>query len=99
MQKIFKPEINGDLLGKFLVLFDEQLKVESIQKEKCDFIVEVMKIFINCNRFKLNLMFLKDSELSACKNVLSFFKNDYENKFKVQFSSEDIEHLSSSYLN
>ena len=86
-------------MGKFLVLFDEQLRAENVHKEKCDFIVDVMKIFINCNRFKLNLMFLKDSELSACKNVLNFFKNDYETKFMIKFSEEDYEYLSSSYLN
>ncbi|CAF0971416.1 unnamed protein product [Brachionus calyciflorus] len=68
---IFQSEINGDLLGKFLVLFEHKLKTEFT--ETSNFVIELLSIFPKCNRFKLNLMFLKAEELSACKNIFELF--------------------------
>lgn len=90
IQKLFTVEINGELLGKFLVMFDKKANSVSdlnIQEDKTylDLIVKLLDMFPKCNRFDLNRMFLKSSETDACKNLLkklNSFKLMDENDFK-----------------
>ena len=84
MLKIFTPEINGDILGKFLILFEFKL-TQNYTKQDIDFIVSLLKMFVTCKRFSLNLMFLKDTEIDACKRLFEYLENlDIEmNKLKL----------------
>ena len=69
--KLFHAEINGEMLGKFLILFEKRLKnrENDMLVSDTNFVVGLLKVFVKCNRFNLNLMFLKTNELEACRNV------------------------------
>jgi hypothetical protein len=72
ISQLFRPEINGEMLGKFLVLFECILKEN--ETEKLEFLVELLKVFTKCNRFNLNMMFLKASETEAAKNIFQLLE-------------------------
>lgn len=73
--QLFHVEINGDLLGKFLVLFEKRInKIEMNENKISDFIYELLSIFPKCNRFSLSLMFLKNTELDALKKIFNYFE-------------------------
>lgn len=97
MKRIFKPEINGDMLGKFLVLFERVLSGDEVTKEKCDFVGDLLKVFTECNRFELNLMFLKDSECKSAKKIIELLENSYEPKFQCVFNTDLLRSLKSNY--
>jgi hypothetical protein len=97
LRRIFKAEINGDVLGKFLVLFEGQLNKEDLRKESCDFIVDLLRMFTECSRFELNLMFLKDSETKSCKRILEFLENSYEKKYSTCLNTDLLQSLKSCY--
>jgi hypothetical protein len=67
ISQIFRPEIDGEMLGKFLVLFEFILKDKGA--EKIENVVDLLKIFTKCNRFDLNMMFLKATEINAAKSI------------------------------
>ena len=111
IKSIFKAEINGDMLGKFIILFEKKLSEQieneekldiSFMKENLDLIFDLLKCFIQCKRFSLNLMFLKESEINALKRIISFFENKSNiEKNKLTFyevNEECIKYLKSSYL-
>jgi hypothetical protein len=64
--QLFRPEINGEMLGKFVVLFETVLRADS---EASSAVVELLKVFTRCNRFDLNMMFLKQNEVDACRRI------------------------------
>jgi len=85
-------QLNGELLGRFLILFKEKC-TEISDKELSEnenrlytnIILEMLQQFSRCNRFELNKMFLKSEEIQACKNVLLFIENSKlidEDEFK-----------------
>ena len=111
IQLVFKTEINGEMLGKFLTLFDtkltdlienEQTLEEPIMKKCLDLVFGLLKCFTQCKRFSLNLMFLKENELDAFKRVINFFENKsniQQNKLTFyELDDECINYLKSSYL-
>lgn len=67
LKELFHVEINGDLLGEFFTLFE--LKLDDTKNY--DFIVELLRLFSKCNRFDLNMMFLKNNQLESCKKIFS----------------------------
>lgn len=111
IKDIFRVEINGELLGKFLTLFElklnhmieneEQLDKELMTKE-LNLIFELLECFPQCNRFKLNLMFLKESEIKSLKKIIDFFNakaNLKANKLTFyELSDKCAENLNSCYL-
>jgi hypothetical protein len=98
LQRIFKAEINGDLLGKFLVLFEGVIGGgEELRREVSDLVVGLLGVFPTCGRFGLNLMFLKESEMRAAKRCISFVENEYEGRFGVAVDGELLKLLKSSY--
>jgi len=111
IKHIFKAEINGDMLGKFIVLFERKLNelIENedkldipAMKKNLDLIFDLLSCFIQCKRFSLNLMFLKDSEINAFKRIINFFENKsniQQNKLIFyEVNEECITNLKSSYL-
>ena len=111
IKNVFMTEINGDMLGKFLILFENKLNdlienesqmEQSIIVNYLNLIFDLLKCLTRCNRFKLNLMFLKDSELNAFKKIISVFEENSNVQLKkfifYEFSQESIEYLKSNYL-
>jgi coiled-coil domain-containing protein 103 len=111
IKQIFSVEINGDMLGKFITLFEKKLdelitsedKIDkSIIIKHLDLIFNLLNCFTRCNRFKLNLMFLKDSELNSFKKIVNFFDNrsNIQNNKLIfyEVSNEFIQNLKSNYL-
>jgi hypothetical protein len=93
-QKIFAPEINGDILGKFIKLFAFKLSEETNSTEMdAKLVVDFMNCFTRCQRFSLNKMFLKKEELQMCQEIC--VKLD---KQKEKFDENDLQKLKSSYL-
>ncbi|RNA41165.1 coiled-coil domain-containing protein [Brachionus plicatilis] len=68
ISNLFKVEINGELLGNFFVLFENILKNE-FSNESAQFVMELLNFFPKTGRFKLNMMFLKNDDVCACKNL------------------------------
>lgn len=83
LKELFQMEINGDMLGKFLILFNERLELgeKTRNNDSTEFIAEMMQIFTKCNRFNLNVMFLSRNEVEICKNV---FKCLESSGFKLE---------------
>ncbi len=97
-RRIFKSEINGDMLGKFMILFESVLlSNHELSKQICDLIIELLVVFPSCNRFQLNLMFLKDNELKAAKNCIGFLENECERRYGVAVNRDNLKLLKSSY--
>ena len=82
LEQLFRVEISGDLLGKFICLF--KVIIGQQETESIEYIVELLKLFPKCNRFSLSIMFLKKDQLDACKSVferleeLKFDVNDFK---------------------
>ena len=101
---IFKSEINGEILGKFLTLFEKQIKLIDSEDSECllkvSFVLNCLKGFIKCNRFGLNIMFLNDSELKSCRNLIEIIHNLNEtNDFNLLNIESDLNFIKKSYLN
>lgn len=101
INQIFNVEIDGDLLGKFIVLFSEKLvKIKADQSAETDsdsesesiLIYNLLKVFTKCNRFDLNLMFLKRDEINSCKIVFDYLKEI------EALDKNDLELLRKKYL-
>ena len=93
-------QLNGELLGKFLILFRDKIKQIEEQNAGGDdaqiqvfsnIIAAMLQQFTKCNRFELNRMFLKKDEIDACKNVLKFVKKS------ELLSESDFVQLEKSY--
>ena len=95
MLKIFKPEINGDILGKFLILFEFKVK-QNYDMHVTDYIVSLLKVFVTCKRFSLNLMFLKDTELGACKRLFEHLESLDQANSSIELT--ELKCLKSNYL-
>lgn len=68
LAELLRTEITGDLLAKFLDLFNERLEDESRKdKETTGFIVDMLRIFTKSNRFGLNVMFLSRQQVDTCR--------------------------------
>lgn len=111
IKNVFMTEINGDMLGKFLILFENKLNdlienesqmEQSIIVNYLNLIFDLLKCLTRCNRFKLNLMFLKDSELNAFKKIISVFEENSNVQLRkfifYEFNQESIDYLKSNYL-
>jgi hypothetical protein len=88
LNQIFQAEINGELLGNFLVLFDFIISSldSNTSREFVSQIADMLRVFTKCNRFSLNLMFLKSSEVDACKRVLKSLS-------ECQIDTQELEKL------
>lgn len=84
---LFKIEINGDLLGNFLVLFNNILNKE-YSIESANFIIDLLKLFSKTNRFNLNMMFLKKEDVYSCKRLFEVLSKNCLN----------VDHLKELYL-
>lgn len=93
-QKIFLPEINGDILGKFIQLFAFKLKKETNTTEMdAKLVVDFMNCFARCQRFSLNRMFLKKEELQMCQEICVELDKQIE-----KLDENELKKLKSSYL-
>lgn len=71
---LFKAEINGDILGGFLLTFDQMLRANADTNKHL--IYQFLEAFTKCNRFGLNLMFLKKEQTEACKSIFNLLEED-----------------------
>jgi hypothetical protein len=94
---LFANEINGDILGQFLVILKNQVQtVATLAHADYETILELLETFPKCNRFKLNLLFLKKTELDACKLLFEeLFKKFTE---KQPGNKIDLKALQSFYV-
>ena len=86
--ELFMSEINGDMLGKFINVFSNQI-IENQAKSDFDLIVNLLNGFPKCNRFELNFMFLQKNEVELCKSLfekLFNFYKDHENDTNIDLS-------------
>jgi hypothetical protein len=83
--ELFMSEINGDMLGKFINVFSNQIKKNQLKRD-FDLIVNLLNGFPKCNRFELNFLFLQKNEVESCKNlfekILNFYR-DHENDTNI----------------
>lgn len=93
--ELFKSEINGDMLGKFLNLFCDRFK-ENLDRNDVNTIVSFLNGFPRCNRFELNYLFLQKREVESCKllfeKVFEFYENNQND------SNIDLSILKSHYF-
>ena len=82
MQTLFEKsgELSGDLLGKFICLFNYKLEQESgssieATSDDVNFIIEMLRLFSRSKRFGLNYSFLHKHELEACQQIFNRLKN------------------------
>lgn len=99
---LFMTEINGEILGKFLVLFNNKLKQnidvdEIVYKNDCEIIVNLLNGLHKCNRFDLNLMFLQKKEIESCKNLFECLIEFYS-KIETSFNNIDIAQLKCKFI-
>jgi hypothetical protein len=92
-EKIFSPEINGDMLGKFIRLFASKLNEGSETEMNAKLVVDFMNCFTRCQRFSLNKMFLKNEELELCRQIFAEME-----KQKEKLDENQIKKLKSAYL-
>jgi hypothetical protein len=93
--ELFMVEINGDMLGKFLSVFYNQVK-DTKCKNDCDFLVKLLNGFPKCNRFELNFLFLQKSEVELCKKLFEIFIEFY--KSNENETNIDLNVLKSKYF-
>jgi hypothetical protein len=83
IKELFHVEINGDQMGEMLLLFEWKLNSlrdddddeKANEKSTFDFILQLLNIFTKCNRFNLNLMFLKTNQVESCKRVFEYLED------------------------
>jgi coiled-coil domain-containing protein 103 len=93
LKDLFTVEINGEMLGQFLILFNKQENEKLL--EDSEFILSLLSHFPNCKRFELNMLFLGKNEIESCKSLFDRLAQIFSNEdCKVQ----KIENLKKLYL-
>jgi hypothetical protein len=97
IQSLFSHEINGEILGHFIGLFNTVARnAEMNSDENIEKIVHLLNVFPKCNRFKLNFLFLKKDELESCKLLFEELLQRFDNREPT--SNIDMNSLKSLYL-
>ena len=90
--QLLKPDINGDILGQFITLFEWKLQQESANDDVYSLIFDLLSCFVECKRFQLNKMFLTSSQVQCFKVILTRLQET------DRFAQEDLTKLENIYL-
>jgi hypothetical protein len=93
LYQLFSVEINGEILGEFLRLF--QTRLNSLSQIDLEFVFSLLKCFTKCKRFELNKMFLKPVESDACRSILDKFEESIQT---ILIEEQDLKDLKNAYF-